>query len=70
MLFRPRSYLFLINNIYKDLAYKISTDHHDISLLSCQCATLSEYRLTFILAYLKDRIKVGVYILGDKSLEY
>ena len=31
MLFRPR----LINNIYNDLAYKIRTDHYDISQLSC-----------------------------------
>ena len=34
MLFRPHSYLFLINNIYNDLAYKIRTYHSDISLLS------------------------------------
>ena len=35
MLFRLGSHLFLINNIYNDLANKIRTDHYDISLLSC-----------------------------------
>ena len=60
MLFRPRSHLILLNDIYKDLAYKTRTDHYDINLL----ASVRPYQNTNSLSFwrIKKTESKSVYI--------